>query len=196
MRITIDGEYYMLSCVNIPLCDTKYTKFGEGFFDSEALETSDTLEDIVRKRFESFPTRKNGWKEFSDWKKKNEDKAWYDLREDENGCLYIVAGDSEGIKFISVVDFLSLDYNGYEINVHSWGKDSYSFGFWIDPEGGILRASDDERSYFFYDDLKNDEADYPRKDFSFKAALDDLVAHSDDYQNSNEDEDEEDEEEE
>lgn len=48
----------------------------------------------------------------------------------------------------------------------------------------------------FYDDLENDEADYPRKDFNFKAALDDLVAHSDDYQNSNEDEDEEEEEEE
>lgn len=86
--------------------------------------------------------------------KKNEDKAWYDLREGENGGLYIVAGDSEGIKFISVVDFLALDYKGYEINVYSWGNDSYSFGFWIDPEGGILRASDDERSYFFYDDLK------------------------------------------
>ena len=149
----------------------------------------------TRSLVKSFSVHENGWKEFSEWKKRNEDEAWYDLREGENGGLYIVAGDSEGIKFISVVDYLSLDYEGYEINVYSWGKDSYSFGFWIDPEGGILRASDDE-SYFFYDDLKNDEADYPRKDFNFKAALDDLVAHSDDYQNSNEDEDEEDEEEE
>lgn len=196
MRITIDGGHNILSCVNIPLCDVKYTRFGEGFFDSEALESSDTLEDIVRERFESFSVHENGWKEFSEWKKKNEDKAWYDLREGENGGLYIVAGDSESIKFISVVDFLALDYKGYEINVYSWGNDSYSFGFWIDPEGGILRASDDERSYFFYDDLENDAADYPRKDFNFKAALDDLVAHSDDYQNSNEDEDEEEEEEE
>lgn len=196
MRITIDGVHNILSCVNIPLCDVKYTRFGEGFFDSEALESSDTLEDIVRERFESFSVHENGWKEFSEWKKKNEDKAWYDLREGENGGLYIVAGDSEIIKFISVVDFLALDYKGYEINVYSWGNDSYSFGFWIDPEGGILRASDDERSYFFYDDLENDAADYPRKDFNFKAALDDLVAHSDDYQNSNEDEDEEEEEEE
>ena len=29
--------------------------------------------------------------------------------------------------------------------------------------------------YFFYDDLENDEADYPRKDFNFKAALDDFI---------------------
>ena len=124
MRITIDGGHNILSCVNIPLCDVKYTRFGEGFFDSEALESSDTLEDIVRERFESFSVHENGWKEFSEWKKKNEDKAWYDLREGENGGLYIVAGDSESIKFISVVDFLALDYKGYEINVYSWGNDS------------------------------------------------------------------------
>lgn len=91
MRITIDGGHNILSCVNIPLCDVKYTKFGEGFFDSEALGSSDNLEDIVRERFESFSTRENGWKEFSEWEKKNEDKAWYDLREGENGGLYIVA---------------------------------------------------------------------------------------------------------
>ncbi len=183
MRITIDGGHNILSYVNIPLFDAKYTKFGEGFFNSEALEGSDTLEDIVRERFESFSSRENGWKEFSEWKMKNESEAWYDLREGENGGLYIVAGDSESIRFISNVDYLTLDYEGYEINVYSWGKDSYSFGFWIDPEGGILRASDYERSYFFYDDLENDEANYPRKDFSFKAAIDDLVANSDKYQN-------------
>lgn len=188
MRITIDGGHNKLSVVNIPLCNDKYTKFGEGFFDSENLESSDTLEDIVRERFESFSVHENGWKEFSEWKKRNEDEAWYDLREGENEGLYIVAGDSDGIKFVSKVDFLSLDYEGHEINVYSWGKDSYSFGFWIDPEGGILRASDDERSYFFYDDLENDEADYPRKDFSFKAAINDLIANSDKYQNSCEEE--------
>ena len=42
----------------------------KAFFDSEALGSSDTLEDIVRERFESFSTRENGWKEFSEWEKK------------------------------------------------------------------------------------------------------------------------------
>lgn len=190
MRITIEGGHNILSVANIPLCDTKYTKFGEGFFDSEALEGSDTLEDIIREYFESFSIHENGREEFSEWKKKNEDEAWYDLREGEDGGIYIVAGDSEGIKFVSKVDFLQLDYEGHEINVYNWDKDSYSFGFWIDPKGGILRASDDERRCFFYDDLENDEADYLRKDFSFKSAIDDLVANSDKYQNSCEEEEE------
>ena len=116
MRITIDGGHNILHVVNIPLCDTKYTKFGEGFFDSEALEGSDTLEDIIRERFESFSIHENGRTEFSEWKKKNEDEAWYDLREGEDGGIYIVAGDSEGIKFVSMVDFLQLDYEGHEYN--------------------------------------------------------------------------------
>lgn len=181
----------MLSIVNIPLCDTKYTKFGEGFFDSEALESSDTLEDIIRERFESFSIHEKGRKEFSEWEKANENEAWYDLREGEDGGIYIAAGDSEGIKFMSKVDFLLLDYKGYEINVYNWDKESYSFGFWIDPEGGILRSSDDERGYFFYDDLENDEADYLRKDYTLKSAIDDLISNSDKYHNTCEEEDEE-----
>lgn len=181
----------MLHIVNIPLRDTKYTKFGEGFFDSEALEGSDTLEDIIREYFESYSIHENGRKEFSEWKEKNEDEAWYDLREGENGGIYIVAGDSEGIKFMLRVDFLLLDYEGHEINVYNWDKESYSFGFWIDPEGGILQSSDDERGYFFYDDLENDEADYPRKDYTLKSAIDDLISNSDKYQNACEEEDDE-----
>ena len=142
-----------------------------------------------------FQHAKTDGRSFQSGKKRTKIKPGTICERARIGGLYIVAGDSEGIKFISVVDFLALDYKGYEINVYSWGNDSYSLGFWIDPEGGILRASDDERSYFFYDDLKNDEADYPRKDFNFKAALDDLIAHSDDYQNpDNEDEEEEEEE--
>lgn len=191
MRLRIDGGHNMLHIVNIPLRDTKYTKFGEGFFDSEALEGSDTLEDIIREYFESYSIHENGRKEFSEWKEKNEDEAWYDLREGENGGIYIVAGDSEGIKFMSRVDFLLLDYEGHEINVYNWDKESYSFGFWIDPEGGILQSSDDERGYFFYDDLENDEADYPRKDYTLKSAIDDLISNSDKYQNACEEEDDE-----
>lgn len=188
MRITINGGHNILSCVNIPLCDTKYTKFGEGFLNSEALDGSDTLEDIVRERFESFSSRENGWKEFSEWKKKNEDKAWYDLREGEKEGLFIIAGDSEGIKFVSMVDYLTLDYEGYEINVYNWSKNFYYLSFWIDPEGGILRASDEERSYDFYDELESNEVGYPRENFSFRAAIDHLVANSDIYQNSRKEE--------
>lgn len=187
MRIEIGGSHYEISSVNIPLCNTKFTKFGEDFFDSE------TLEDVVRERFESFSTSKDnrGWEQFFVWKMKNEDKAWYDLRENESGSICIVAGDSDNIKFVSIVDYLTLDYEGHEINVYGWRKDYYSFSFFIDPKGGILRASDEERSCLFYDELVSDDAEYSKENFSFKAAIDDLVASSDKYQNSSEEEEKE-----
>lgn len=121
--------------------------------------------------------------------KNHEEEAWYDLREDEKGILYIAVGDNDGLKFIGYIDHITVEYDGYEINIYGgWDKDNYIFGFCIDPNGGILRASDDERSFDFYDDLESVEEYYPKKDFSLKAAFDDLIAHSDDYQNSEKEE--------
>lgn len=177
MRIRINGVYENVFSENTPLCDTEYAKFGEDFFDSEIVK------DAARDSFNSFSVSSDERKKFSEWKKKNEDEVWYDLREGKKGNFYIVAGDSEGIKFARMIDFLTLDYEGHEINVYNWGKNFYYFSFWINPEGGILRSSDDERSFNFYDELKNDEVGYPREDFSFKAAIDNLVANSDKYQN-------------
>lgn len=182
MGITINGVYQNVFSVNAPLCDTEYTKFGEDFFDSEIVK------DTARDCFNSFSVSSDGRTKFSEWKKKKEDEVWYDLREGKKGNFYIVAGDSEGIKFARMADFLTLDYKGYEINVYSWSRNFYYFSFWIDPEGGILRSSDDERSFDFYDELKSDEVGYPREDFSFKSAIDNLVANSDKYQNPIEEE--------
>ena len=109
--------------------------------------------------------------------------------------MYAVAGDSEGIKFLNEVAYITLDYFDHEINFDGGEKDSYWFSFWIDPDGGILKAADCSRSFDFYDELNNDDAYYSMKEYSFKAALDDLITHSDDYQNPIEDEDDEDDEE-
>lgn len=188
LNLVIEGYNNNLNCllsVKKPFDDPKYSKFGKDFFDDEYIN------DEVFKYFNYYRFHSDV---FAAWYQQNEEKAWFDLRLGEDGKIYAVAGDSEGIKFLNEVSYITLDYLDHEINFDGGKKDSYWFSFWIDPDGGILKAADCSRSFDFYDDLNNDDAYYPMKEYSFKAALDDLVAHSDDYQNSNEDEDEEDEE--
>ena len=189
MYIKLSGTHTsnMLLSVNLPIDDSKYKKIGEDVLDAE---------DVNESVFEWLePYLSNGHDhsdDFAAWYKKNEGNAWFDLREDEEGTLYAAAGDNDGIKFLDRIDFFTVDYYGFEINVEGFSKDNYIFGFWIDPDGGILRASDEERGFFSYDDLNNDCAYYPREEYSFKEALDDLIDHSDDYQNlDNEEENEE-----
>lgn len=189
MYIELSGThtYNMLLIAKLPIDDSKYKKIGEDVFDAEDVNES------VSKWFEPYLSGgRYHSDDFAAWYKENEENAWFDLREDEEGTLYAAAGDNDGIKFLDCIDFFTVDYYGFEINVEGSSKDNYIFGFWIDPDGGILRASDEERGFFFSDDLNNDDAYYPRKEYSFKAALDDLIAHSDDYQNpDNEEENEE-----
>ena len=164
-----------LKSVNSSPDKTEYKKFGEDLFDSEILE--DRLYYYLWSSFKYDAA-------VSKWYKNHEDEAWYDLREDEEGILYIGVGDNDGLKFIGYIDNVSVDYDGFEINIYGgWSKDDYIFGFSIDPDGGILRASDDERRSDFYDDLDSDMVYYPKKDYTLKSAIDDLIAHSDDYQN-------------
>lgn len=172
-----------LKSVNSSPDKTEYKKFGEDLFDSEILE--DRLDYYLWSSF-----KYDG--EVSKWYKNHEDEAWYDLREDEEGILYIAVGDNDGLKFIGYIDHVTVDYDGFEINIYGgWSKDDYIFGFCLDPDGGILRASEDERGSDFYDDLESDIVYYPKKDYTLLSAIDDLVSNSDKYQNTCEEEDEE-----
>lgn len=188
-NLVIEGQDNLkcLLSVKLPVDDPKYSKFGKDFFDDE------DINDEVFKYFDRYFMSLSD--EFTAWYQQNEGKTWFDLRLGDDGKMYAVAGDSEGIKFLNEVIYITLDYLDYEINFNGGEKGSYWFDFWIDPDGGILKAADHCRSFDFYDDLNHDEAYYSMKEYSFKKALDDLIAHSDDYQNSNEDEDEDDEEE-
>lgn len=192
MYIELSGTHTpnLLLIVKLPIDDSKYKKIGKDVLDAEDVNES------VSEWFEPYLSGGSRHSDdFAAWYKENEENAWFDLREDEEGDFYAAAGDNDCIKFLDLIDFFTVDYYGFEINVEGFSKDKYFFGFWIDPDGGILRASDEERGFFFYDDLNNDDVSYPRKEYSFKAALDDLIAHSDDYQNpDNEDEEEEEEE--
>lgn len=193
MYIELSGTHAhnMLLSVNLPIDDSKYKKIGEDVLDAEDVNES------VSEWLEPYLSDgRDHSDDFAAWYKKNKENAWFDLREDEEGELYAAAGDNEGIKFLDCIDFFTVDYVGFEINVEVSSKDYYVFGFWIDPDGGILRASDEERGFGFYDDLENSHEYYSKQEYTLKSALDDLIAHSDDYQNSdNEEEDEEDEDE-
>lgn len=191
LNLVIEGNNNNLNCllsVKLSVDDPKYSKFGKDFFDDEYIN------DEVFKYFDRYFMSLSD--EFTAWYQQNEEKTWFDLRLGDDGKMYAVAGDSEGIKFLNEVIYITLDYLDYEINFNGGEKGSYWFDFWIDPDGGILKAADGSRSFDFYNDLNHDDLYYSMKEYNFKEALDDLVAHSDDYQNSNEDEDEEDEEEE
>ena len=173
----------MLLRVNLPIDDSKYKKIGEDVFDVEDVNES------VSDWFEPYLSDDSDHSDdFAAWYKENRENACFDLREDEEGNLYAAAVDNEGIKFLDRIDFFTIDYNGFEINVEESSKDDYVFGFWIDPDGGILRASDEERSFDFYDDLENSHRYYSKHEYTLKSALDDLIAHSDDYQNPDNDE--------
>lgn len=177
LYLVMEGYNNNLNCllsVKLPFDDPKYLKFGKDFFDDEYLN------DEVFKYFNYYRFHSDV---FAVWYQQNEEKAWFDLRLGEDGKIYAVAGDSEGIKFLNEIVYITLDYFDHEINFNGGEKDSYWFSFWIDPDGGILKAADCSRSFDFYDDLNNDDAYYPIKEYSFKAALDDLIDHSDDYQN-------------
>ena len=186
-NLVIEGYNNNLNCllsVKLSVDDPKYSKFGKDFFDD------DDINDKVFKYFDRYFMYLSD--EFTAWYQRNEEKTWFDLRLGDDGKMYAVAGDSEGIKFLNEVIYITLDYLDHEINFMGSEKDSsYWFSFWIDPDGGILKAADCSRSFDFYDDLNNDDAYYSMHEYSFKAALDDLVAHSDDYQNSDNDEEEE-----
>lgn len=80
-----------LKSVNSSPDKTEYKKFGEDLFDSEILEDR-----LYYYLWSSF--KYDG--EVSKWYKNHEDEAWYDLREDEEGILYIAVGDNDGLKFI------------------------------------------------------------------------------------------------
>lgn len=189
LNLVMEGYNNNLNCllsVKLPFDDPKYSKFGKDFFDDEYLN------DEVFKYFNYYRFHSDF---FAAWYQQNEEKAWFDLRLGEDGKIYAVAGDSEGIKFLNEIAYITLDYFDHEINFDGGNKDSYVFSFWIDQDGGILKATDCSRSFDFYDDLNNDFAYYSMKEYSFKAALDDLIDHSDDYQNpDNEEEDTEEEE--
>ena len=190
MYIKLSGSHtpHLLLSVILPIDDSKYKKIGEDVLDAE-----DVNESVFEwlKPYLSGGSRHSG--DFAAWYKENEENAWFDLREDEEGDFYAAAGDNDYIKFLDRIDFFTVDYYGFEINVVGFSKDKYFFSFWIDPDGGILRASDEERGFCFYDDLNNDDVSYPRKEYSFRAALDDIIAHSDDYQNPNNEEENEEE---
>lgn len=192
LNLVIEGYNNNLNCllsVKLSVDDSKYLKFGKDFFDDEYIN------DEVFKYFDRYYMSISD--KFIAWYQQNKEKAWFDLRLGDDGNMYAVAGDSEGIKFLNKVAYITLDYLDHEINFNGGKKGSYWFDFLIDPDGGILKAADHCRSFDFYDDLNDDEAYYSIKEYSFKAALDDLIAHSEDYQNpDNEDEEEEDEEEE
>lgn len=173
----MDGLNHNLQCllsVRLPLDDPKYSKFGKDFFDK------DWINDKVLAYFDYFRYYSE---DFAAWYKSNEEKAWFDLRLGEDGKIYAVAGDSEGIKFLNEISYIALDYRDYEISFMGAKKDIYWFNFRIDPDGGILKSPDIWRSFNEYDDLNFDDAYYAMKEYSFKDALDDLIAHSDDYQN-------------
>lgn len=189
MFIRVEGSHCakLLKDVNLPTDNTQYKKLGEGFLDEEVV--NDRVYDWVKPYLNSYSSFY--FDAFAKWYNSNEETAWFDLREDEEGTFYAAAGDNEGIKFLDRIEFFTIDYNGFEINVEGYGKDNYFFSFWIDPDGGILRASDEECGFFFYDDLEKDEADYPRKDYTLKSAIDDLISNSDKYQNACEEEDDE-----
>ena len=194
MYISIIGEHRaeLLIEANLPIVDDKYIKFGKDFFNEE--DVNDSVFDYFKYYLNDF---KNFSYSFIQWYKKNDESAWFDLRIDNEGKLYAAAGDNEGIKFLDPInDYITIDYCGFEINIEPCYKYKYVFNFSIDPDGGILRSSDEERGFFFYDDLNSASETYPMVDYSLKSALDDLVAHSDDYQNHIEDDDEDDEEEE
>ena len=166
----------MLLRVNLPIDDSKYKKIGEDVLDVEDVNES------VSEWLEPYLSDGSDHSDdFAAWYKENKENAWFDLREDEEGKLYAAAGDNEGIKFLDCIDFFTIDYLGFEINVEGFSKDDYALGFWIDPDGGILRASDEERGFGAYDDLENSHKYYSKKEYTFKSALDDLIAHSDDY---------------
>lgn len=185
----MDGLNHNLQCllsVRLPLDDPKYAKFGKDFFDE------DWINDKVLVYFDYFMYYSD---DFAAWYQQNKEKAWFDLRLGEDGKIYAVAGDSEGIKFLNEISYIALDYRDYEISFMGAEKDSYWFNFRIDPDGGILKSPDIFRSFNEYDDLNDDDAYYSMKEYSFKAALDDLIDHSDDYQNPDNEEEDMDEEE-
>lgn len=167
-----------LSCVCFPLDNIKFKKFGDGFFDRDVINKCafDHLVPYLKDfRFQSY--------KFLIWQRKHKDEAWYDLLEDEDGNLFVAAGISKEIRFIEMIHYLTIEYKGYEINAYGL-KDEFFFSFWIDPEGGILKASDDERAYDFYDQLEYDEVSYSKKDYTFQSAIDNLISNCDKYQNS------------
>lgn len=183
LNLVMEGYNNNLNCllsVKLPFDDPKYSKFGKDFFDDEYLN------DEVFKYFNYYRFHSDV---FAAWYQQNEEKAWFDLRLGEDGKIYAVAGDSEGIKFLNEIAYITLDYFDHEINFSGGEKDSYWFSFWIDPDGGILKAADCSRSFDFYNDLNEEDAYYSIKEYSFKAALDDLINHSDDYQNPDNEED-------
>lgn len=180
MYIELSGTHApnMLLSINLPIDVRKYKKIGEDVLDAE--DVNESVSKWLEPYLSDGRNHSNG---FAAWYKENKENAWFDLREDEEGIFYAAAGDNEGIKFLDLIDFFTVDYYGFEINVEGFSKDDYVFGFWIDPDGGILRASDEERGFDFYDDLENSHEYYSKHEYTLKSALDDLIAHSDDYQN-------------
>ena len=190
MYIELSGthEPKKLLRVHLPIDDSKYKKIGEDVLNAEDLNES--VYDWLKPYLSYY---RNLSDDFVSWYKKNEEDAWFDLREDEEGVLYAATGDTEGIKFLDKIDLFTIDYNGFEINIEGFSKDSYTFCFFIDPDGGILRACDEEHSFWFYDELEYLHKYYSKQEYTLKSALDDLIAHSDDYQNEEEDEEDEEE---
>lgn len=182
INIILDGYHSLkdLLSVNLSFDNLKYSKFGKDFFDDEYINNE------VFKYFDRYYMPLSD--EFTTWYKKNKKETWYDLRLGEDGKIYAVAGDSKGIMFLNEICYITLDYLDHEINFMGGEKDSYWFSFYVDPDGGILKAANCSRAFDFYDELNCDDAYYSMKEYSFKAALDDLIAHSDDYQNSDNEE--------
>lgn len=192
MYIRIIGGHRaeLLLEATLPIDDDKYIKFGKDVFIEE--DVNDSVFDYFKYYLNDF---KNFSYSFIHWYKQNEESAWFGLRIDDEGKLYAAAGDSEGIRFLDPInDYITIDYRGFEINIEPCYKYKYVFSFFIDPDGGILRASDEERGFFFYDDLNSASEAYPMVAYSLKSALDDLVSHSDNYQNMEENEEDEEEE--
>ena len=184
MNIDLYGSYdpNELLSVNLPLDNNKYDKICKGL---DAVFVSESVYDWFK-----YGSAFSDNNDFAAWYDKNYDNAWFDLLEDEEGFFYAAVGDNEGIKFLESIDYLTIDYYGYEINIERSFKGNYVLGFWIDPDGGILRASDEGYSRAFYESLHDSERCYSKQEYTLKSALDDLIAHSDEYQNEDCEEDE------
>ena len=188
MYITMHGHYAPKFClyrVNLPSDCPQYVKFEKDAFDNS--DVSDSLFDFFKYYLDDYRYRSD---EFIAWYKLNKEKSWFDLRIGEKGQLYAVAGDAEGVKFVNQINYITIEYLGYELNFCDLEKGNYNFHFWIDPDGGILRDYN-HNVPDATDELEYADARYSMKEYTFRSALDDLIAHSDEYQNSDSEEDEE-----
>lgn len=171
------GPNSRLQSVSLPADCPQYAKFEKDAFCNS--DVTDKTFDFFKYYLEDYRYRSD---EFIAWYKLNKEKPWFDVRIGEDKSFYAVTGDAEGIKFVTKIDFITITYRGYELDFCDLEKDNYNFHFWIDPDGGILRDYN-HNVPDATDELEYADARYSMKEYTFRSALDDLIAHSDEYQN-------------